>query len=333
MSITTGRTLGAYIGKIAFFCMCITLHGWSQEVSLDHLVSQGQIYEAHGEFAQAERFFQEALRDAERPPSSPLSVAGILVNLGGLDTEQARYLDAERLFLRALALAQRAGGPRSYAVAQVLWHLIGLYIDAGHRERMNPFLHQYQEIAMLDLQADSLERAESLGNIGRIYLANNDSRKALPLFQKAVEIVESHHAEKAMPLIRVLLDRAAVSGNLGHIDDAFSDLARASAIVSGMPDPAPQILIDLQVTSGLVYLQASRGAEAEASMKAALQIAESHYGPNHPVVAFVLRNCGVVLRKFGKKQEASIDRERAKRIMAANAGASPVGNTINAFLR
>jgi tetratricopeptide (TPR) repeat protein len=333
MSITAGRTLGEYIGKIAIFGMCVTLPGWSQEVSLDYLVGQGQIHEAHGEFAQAERLFLEALRDAERPPSSPLSVAGILVNLAALDTEQARYLDAERLFLRALALAQRAGGPQSYAVAQVLWHLIGLYVDAGHRERMNPFLRQYQEIATLNLPPDSLERAESLGNVGRIYLARNDSRKAFPLFQEAVEIVESHHAEKVMPLIRVLLDRAAASGNLGHTDDAVSDLARASAIVSGMPDPAPQILIDLQVTSGLVYLHASRWAEAEASMKAALHIAESHYGPNHPAVAFVLRNCGAVLRKVGKKQEASIDGQRAKRIMAANAGASPVGNSINAFLR
>jgi tetratricopeptide (TPR) repeat protein len=333
MSIAAGRTLGKYIGKIAFFFLCVTLCGWSQEVSLDYLVGQGQIHEAHGEFAQAERLFLEALRAAERPPSSPLSVAGILVNLGALDTEQARYLDAERLFFRALALAQRAGGPKSYAVAQVLWHLIGLYVDAGHGERMNPLLRQYQEIAMLNLPADSLERAESLGNMGRIYLSRNDSRKALPLFQKAVEIVESHHADKAMPFIRVLLDRAAASGNLGHTDDALSDLARASAIVSGMADPAPQILIDLQVTSGLVYLQASRGTEAEASMKSALQIAESHYGANHPVVAFVLRNCGSVLRKFGKKQEASIDRERANRIMAANAGASPVGNSINAFLR
>jgi tetratricopeptide (TPR) repeat protein len=332
MSITAGCTLGEYIGKIAFFCMCLTLPAWSQEVPLDYLVGQGQIHEAHGEFAQAERFFLEALRDAERPPSSPLSVAGILVNIGALDTEQARYLDAERLFLRALALAQRAGGPKCYAVAQVLWHLIGLYVDAGHRERMIPLLRQYQEIALLNLPADSLERAESLGNLGRIYLKNNDSRKALPLFQKAVEIIESHHAEKAMPAIRVLLDRAAASGNLGHTDDALWDLARASAIVSGMADPAPQILIDLQVTSGLVYLQASRGAEAEASMKAALQTAESHYGPDHPVVAFVLRNCCAVLRKFGKKQEASIDRERAKRIMTANAGASPVGNSINAFL-
>jgi len=332
MSITAGRTLGKYIGKIAFFCTCLTLPGWSQEASLDYLVGQGQTHEAHGEFAQAERWFLEALRDAERPPSSPLSVAGILVNLGALYTEQARYLDAERLFLRALALAQRAGGPKSYAVAQVLWHLIGLYVDAGRRERMNPLLRQYQEIAMLNLPPDSLERAESLGNLGRIYLAHNDSRKALPLFQEALEIVESHHAEKAMPFIRVLLDRAAASSNLGHTGDALSDVARASAITSGMDDPAPQILIDLQVTSGLVYLHASRGAEAEASMKSALQIAESHYGPDHPVVAFVLRNCSAVLRKFGKKQEASIDRERAKRIMVANAGASPLGNSINAFL-
>jgi hypothetical protein len=129
-----------------------------------------------------------------------------------------------------------------------------------------------------------------------------------------------------------LLDRAAASGNLGHTGDALSDIARATAIESSLRDPSPQIEIDLQVTSGLVYAQAARGAEAEAYLKEALRISEAHYGPNHPVVAFVLRNCDTILRKFGKKQEASNFRQRAKRIMAANEGASPLGNSINAFL-
>jgi tetratricopeptide (TPR) repeat protein len=311
--------------------MFIILHGWSQELSLGYLIGQGQDHEAHGEFADAERLFLEALRDAERPPSSPLVISAVIANLAAVYTEQARYLDAERVLLRALALTQRAAGARSLAVAQILWHLISVYADAGQIERASPLIRQYQEIAGLNLASDSLASAETLGNLGRIYLKRNDSHKALPLFQKAVEIVESHHASNDM-VVRALLDRAAASGNLGHASDALSDLARASAIVSGMADPPAQILIDLQITSGLVYSAATRGAEAEECMKAALEIAESYYGPNHPLVAFILINCDAVLRKFGKKREASIYRERARRIMAANNSAGVLGNSINAFV-
>jgi tetratricopeptide (TPR) repeat protein len=246
-------------------------------------------------------------------------------------TEQARYLDAERVLLRALSLTQRATGAKSLAVAQIVWHLIGVYADAGQIERASPLIRQYQEIAGLNLASDSLASAETLGNLGRIYLKRNDSRKALPLFQKAVEIVESHHAANDI-VVRALLDRAAASGNVGHASDALSDLARASAIVSGMTDPPPQILIDLQTTSGLVHFAAARGTDAEECMKAALQIAESHYGPNHPIVAFILNNCDAILRKFGKKGEAAIYRERARRIMAANNSAGALGNSINAFV-
>src|SRR5215472_7035494 len=330
MSIIAGRTVVMYICKIAL-CMFIILHGWSQERSLGYLIGQGQDHEAHGEFAEAERLFLEALRDAERPPSSPLVISAVIVNLAAVYTEQARYLDAERVLLRALALTQRATGARSPAVAQILWHLISVYADAGQIERASPLIRQYQEIAGLNPASDSLASAETLGNLGRIYLKRNDSHKALPLFQKAVEIVESHHAANDM-VVRALLDRAAASGNLGHASDALSDLARASAIVSGMADPPPQILIDLQMTSGLVHFAAARGTEAEECMKAALQIAESHYGPNHPLVAFILHNCDAVLRKFGKKEEASIYRERARRIMAANNSAGTLGNSINAFV-
>jgi tetratricopeptide (TPR) repeat protein len=330
MSIKAGRMLPSHIGKIAI-CICATLHASAQERSLDYLVEEGQSHEAHGEFAEAERLFLEALHDAEQSPSNPLVVAGLLVNLAAVDTEEARYLDAERLLLRALALAERVTGVRSLAVASILWHLIGVYADAGHLAQANPLLRRYEAMADLSLGSDSLESAKNLGNLGRIYLARNDSRKALPLFQKAVDIVERNHAGNEV-LIRALLDRAAAYSNLGHIADALADVDRAAAIVATLQDPTPQVEIDLQVTEGIVYSQAGLGTQAESSLKAALQRAESHYGPNHPVVAFVLRNCDAILRKFGKKQEASRDRERAKRIMAANEGAKGLGNSINAFV-
>jgi tetratricopeptide (TPR) repeat protein len=329
MSITAVRTLPRC--RKTALCMCIALHGLSQERSLDYLVEQGQSHEMHGEFAEAERLFLEALRDAERKPS-PLVAAAVLLNLAAVDTEQARYLDAERLLLRALAIAQRATGLKSPAVASVLWRLIGVYADAGRLAQANPLLHQYQAIAELNLETDSLGSAESLGNLGRIYLARNDSRKALPLFQKAVDIVEAHRLGNDMAYVRALLDRAAASGNLAHTADALSDVEHATVIASSLRDPPPQLEIDLQVTSALVYAKAAQGAEAETCLNTALRIAETHYGPNHPVVAFILRNCDAILRKFGKKEEASSCRERAKRIMTASERTSPLGNSINGFL-
>jgi tetratricopeptide (TPR) repeat protein len=331
MGITAVRTLRKHIAKTAL-TLCIALPGLSQERSPDYLVQEGQSREEHGEFAEAQRLFLEALHSAEQSPSPPLVVAGLLVNLAAVEGEQAHYLEAERHLLRALALAQRAAGSKSPAVASVLWHLIGVYADAGRLAQASPLLRQYQAIAGLGFEPDSLGYAESLGNLGRIYLARNDGRKALPIFQRAMEIVESHRAGNDMPFIRALLDRAAGSVNLGHAADALSDIQRAAAIESSLRDPPPQLEIDLQVTSALAYTQMARRAEAETCLNAALQISEAHYGPDHPVVAFVLRNWDAILRKFGRKAEASKYRERARRIMAANEHASQLGHTINAFV-
>ncbi|MGA7237572.1 MAG: tetratricopeptide repeat protein [Bryobacteraceae bacterium] len=299
---------------------------------MDYLVEEGQSREEHGEFAEAQRLFLEALHHAEQNPSSPLVVAGLLVNLAAVEGEQAHYLDAERLLLRALGLAQRTAGLKSPAVASVLWHLIGVYADAGRLAQAGPLLRQYQAIAGLGFEPDSLGYAQSLGNLGRIYLARNDLRKALSVFQKAVEIVELHRAGNDMPLIRSLLDRAAASVSLGHTADALSDIERAQAIELNLHDPPPQLEIDLQVTCALAYTQMARRAEAETCLNKALQISEAHYGPDHPVVAFVLRNWDTILRKFGRKAEASKYRERARRIMAANVHASQLGHSINAFV-
>jgi tetratricopeptide (TPR) repeat protein len=312
--------------------MCIAFPGLSQERSPDYLVEEGQSREEHGEFAEAQRLFLEALHNAEKGPSSPLVVAGLLVNLAAVEGEQAHYLEAERLLLRALGLAQRATGLKSPAVASVLWHLIGVYADAGRLAQAGPLLRQYQAIAGLGFEPDSPAYAESLGNLGRIYLARNDARKALPVFQKAVDIVESHRAGNDMPFIRALLDRAAASVSLGRAADALSDIERAAAIESSLRDPPPQLEIDLQITCALAYTQMALRAEAQTCLNAALQISEAHYGPNHPVVAFVLRNWDTILRKFGRKAEASKYRDRARRIMAANAHASQLGHSINAFV-
>ena len=331
MGITAVRSLRNYLAKTAL-TMCIAFPGLSQERSLDYLVEEGQSREEHGEFAEAQSMFLEALHKAEKEPSSPLVVAGLLVNLAAVEGEQAHYLEAERLLLRALGLAQRAAGLKSPAVASVLWHLIGIYADAGHLAQASPLLRQYQAIAGLYLEPDSLGYAESVGNLGRIYLARNDARKALPLFQKAVEIVELHRAGNDMPFVRALLDRAAASVNLGHIADVLSDIERAKAIESSLRDPPPQLEIDLEITSATAYAQMARKAEAETCLNTALQISEAHYGPNHPAVAFVLRNWDTILRKFGRKEEASKCRERARRIMAANERASQLGHSINAFV-
>jgi tetratricopeptide (TPR) repeat protein len=331
MGIETIRALPAHI-YTPVLCLCLALQAPSQDRSLDSLVQEGQNFELHGNFAEAERLYLEALRKVQREPSNPMSIAGVLLNLAAADTDQARYLDAEGLVLRALALTQKAAGPDSPVVACVLWRLIGVYADAGHLSQASPFLRRYEEIVLGNVASDPLVLAQNLGNLGRIYLLHNDPRKALALFQKALDIVDPPRAGNELLLVRALLDRAAAQGKLDHTGEAIADLDRAAAIAASVPDPSTQFQIVLQMTCGQVNSQAARWSEADTCFQSALQSAETYYGPAHPVVALVLNNYSAALRKSGRKKEASTYNNRANKIMKANQSPVPLGSAINAFI-
>jgi tetratricopeptide (TPR) repeat protein len=299
----------------------------AQENSLDQLVAEGRELESRANFAQAEAIFRTVLRLAQQRPSEPLLTASALDCLAANALDQGSYSDAERLFLRALSITQHVTGTESKATATVLWHLAGMYLGAGRIAAAEPLVEKYQSI-ILRIDPDSAG-ATHLGNLGRIYLFKHAVDKALPLFEKAVEILQREDSPDEFDMTRAFLDRAFALALLHRLDDAVSDVDRASALVAKIQPPFPAVQVDLCLTTGIVYAYAHRSSDMQAEFQRAIHVAESSYGLTHPILAMVLRDYSQALRMIGDKKQASVVAKRANRISDANGAAEMLGHAID----
>jgi tetratricopeptide (TPR) repeat protein len=256
-----------------------------------------------------------------------LLTAAALDCLASNAADQARYSDGERLFLRALSITQHVTGPASKATATVLWHLVGMYLTAGRTAAAEPLVEKYQSI-ILRIDPESAGPTH-LGNLARIYVFKHAVNKALPLFEKAVEILQREGDADDFDMTRALLDRAFALALLNKLDDALSDVDRASALVAKMERPFPVLEIDLCLTAGFVYAHAHRSSDMEVEFQRAIHVAELSFGVAHPILAIVLRNYSQALPLIGEKKQASAVASRAKRISDANGATGMLGHAID----
>jgi tetratricopeptide (TPR) repeat protein len=307
----------------------LLLPAFAQTVSVEDLAAQGRDLQSQGEFVRAERFFLVALSQSERDPSDPMRTAAVLDCLAANEAGQARYTDAERLLLRALSIVEHTAGPRSKAAATVLWHLAGLYGEAGRFADAQPLLRKYESIIVLNAASDPGAAANDLGNLGRIYAFRHAPKRALPLFERAVELLEKQRDPDDIDMARALLDRAIALGTIGELNGAIADVERASVLIARFPHSLPALEIDFDITAGGVYARARRAGDAELAFQHAIRLAESYYGLTHPVLALVLRNYSGALRLLGEKKRASTADARARRIYSANSQSNPLGRAVD----
>lgn len=301
----------------------------AQEDPLGKLVAQGRDLEAQGRFPQAEAAFRAALQQAQLRPSEPLLAAAMLDCLASNAADQALFGEAERLYLRALSIVEKAAGPESKATATILWHMAGMYGEAGRMAAAEPLLEKYQAILLKNLDGNSSAEAADLGNLGRIYAYRHSVHKALPLFERAMRILEKQKNPDDTDMARALLDRASALAVVGQTVNAAADVERASVLISKLALPAPTLQIDLALTAGLVYTHAHRKSDAQGAFEQAINLGESHYGLTHPVLATILKDYSQALKQLGDKKEASALDKRVKRIYSASSQSKMLGYAVD----
>ena len=309
--------------------LILILPACAQTPSLEDQLVRGKELEARGEFAQAEKIFAAVLDETARLQLGPLITATALDCMASVYGDQARYADAERALLRALSLVEHAFGPDSRAAGAVLWHLSGIYGEAGRLNAAAPLLRRYETIVLATAAADPRAAIHDLGNLGRIYAVRRDPKKALALFQQSLQILEQSSSADDFDMTWALLDRASGFQKLGETGKAVADIERAAALMARFPHSYPAFQIDYGMRAGVIYAQAHRAADSDLAFQQAIEVAESVYGLTHPVLALVLRNYSEALHLQGKKKESSAAAARAHRIYAANGRNNPLGQAVD----
>ena len=191
-------------------------------------MASGQRATARGNYAAAERSFSGAIVKAERFGREDLRVAQALSHLAQVYVTQGKLVEAEPLYLRALAIYQARRGPAHMDVAATLNNLGILHKMHGQYAAAEPYLTRALAIKEQLLGPNDSEVGLSAHNLGLLYVAQERYDQAEPLLRRAVAVREQQ--PESLDLAKSLEQYAGVLRKRGRPAEAEPLEARAKAI-------------------------------------------------------------------------------------------------------
>jgi tetratricopeptide (TPR) repeat protein len=231
--------------------------------------------------------------------------AGRLLNRSGYYLDRrARYVEADPLCRRALAIDEKALGPGHPGTATDLNNLAELYKSQGRYEEAEPLYQRALAIDEKALGPDHPGTAVDLNNLALLYYNQGRHREAEPLYQHALAIKEKALGPDHPSTATNLNNLAELYRSQGRYGEAELLYQRALVIhkkVLGPDHPSTAASLN---NLALLYTSQGRYEEAEPLYRRALAICEKALGPDHPSTAITVRNYSRFLRERGRAAEA-----------------------------
>lgn len=120
----------------------------------------------------------------------------------------------------------------------------------------------------------------------------------------------------------------AAANQLGQYREAEAKLEEGVKLIDSSATTAPQVLIPLLVSLGEARLNQNRPKQAEADLRRAFAIADTHLAPDHPRVAAIWDGLGLVHWARGQQGKAEAAFRQALAILEKNYG--PAHPDVNA---
>ena len=267
--------------------------------SWSEATAAGQRALPHSQFGQAEAAFSSALQIAEKlPPNDPRLVTS-LNNLARAYFYEAKYADAEKLYLRSLATIEASHGPYDSALVPTLDFVAQLYGAQGNYKLAEQTAQRALGIRQKSAQPDD-QIAAGLRSLARYYWL--DFR---PASTPGVGFTTSSSINN-LPV-----------GNPSAGQGGRYVVSGDSLISADLPPiwdyPAPELV--RVVTTGQRATDSPRVekqkiVKAEALDQQALALLEKTYGPQNRALLPVLLDLGQIQKRAGKYAEAAATLKR-----------------------
>ncbi|MDY6988912.1 MAG: tetratricopeptide repeat protein [Thermodesulfobacteriota bacterium] len=287
---------------IVLIMMCIP--GLSVAYSLDELKGleeQAKKLYDEGRYAEAIPIAERVLEISERHlQNDPASMVSALTSLGNLHIGLGQYKKAEPYASRALAIADTAlpsdSNQVDVMVKEVLLGILGsICIELGDHSRAVELLDRRLKMLESSSSSDLLYSgpiAETLGGIGRVYWSQNEYDKALPVFERQLELCAKKY-EEAISWLNAAGSRAPM--------DVRKDNLNYWAAAYGTA----------QACQGAVYIGLGDYERAENLTQRGLDTVKRHLPPDDPSIAYVLNNLALIYKDIGKYKESQALFEQA----------------------
>jgi tetratricopeptide (TPR) repeat protein len=294
----------------------------------------GQEAMGRRQFDQAENHFQSALKEAEYFGEQDYRLSYSIDILARTLHFQKKYVEAEALYLRAMALMEAKYGPEHESIASRLISLAEFYYSQPERKaEAEPMMLR----AITIQEKGSSELSFTLTQLGYWYGLSGRDSEAEPLLLRALSIQQKTYGKEAPVLNTVLTYLAAVRKRQGRYAEAETLYQQVQEVLeksllskeikaSPRSSPLPKDEEKLQNARGYAarlmnltdfYIAQRRYDEAEAQYQHALKILEQEFGSNHFTVGLVLESYARLLRRIKRFDDAEKIEARVKIIKEA----------------
>ncbi|CAN0212696.1 unnamed protein product [Ectocarpus sp. 6 AP-2014] len=234
--------------------------------------------------------------------------------------KQGKYEEAEPLYVRSLAINEKALGRDHPAVATILNNLAGLLHSQGKYEEAEPLYVRSLAINEKALGPDHPAVAAILNDLAGLLHSQGKYEKAELLYVRSLAINEKVYGADHPAVATSLNNWAGLLRAQAKYEEAGPLYVRSLAIGEKVYDPYhPSVATVLSNWAGLLESQ-GKYEEAEPLYVRSLAIKEKVYGPNHPAVATDLNNWAGLLGSQGKYDKAEPLYERTQEIWEKSFG-------------
>ena len=216
----------ALIGGIALWIM----YAPNQGAKWESYITAGQQAYQQADYAEAEKQFEAALKEAEAFGPDEVRLATSLNELGLVYDAQGRYAEAEPLYQRSMAIWEKALGPDHPDVGQSLNYLGLLYFGQGRYAEAEPLYQRALAIWEKVLGPEHPDVAYSLNNLAILYQVQGRYEEAETHFVWVLAIREDALGLDHPSVAASLEDYAALLRQTGRATEATEMEARAKAI-------------------------------------------------------------------------------------------------------
>lgn len=250
------------------------IHNHQQELGKAYL-AYGHIEESNLRFYRAEEWYKKALFESPQDPD-------IMERLGHVLVQRYNLLEAEKVFLKALSIAEKLFERKHYKVIGLKTYLVLVYSGLGKKAIA---LNLAKE-ALLDWKASKGPEHHmvglTLGLIGTIYTNYGEFEKADEAFQKGISVLEKSPWTDRSSLAGAWC-LAAMSPLMAHQYEKAVSILKHGRNVSSELDFYPDWLCNFYL--GGAYVGQRQWHLAETHLEKALQLAKENLEPHSQIVA------------------------------------------------
>lgn len=152
------------------------------------MIDQGDRAYRLANYGEAEKFYEEALAEAEKGEQGDPRLETSLSTLAWFYRDQGRYSEAEPLYRQVVKLWEEVLGPDHPSLGASCYKLAEFYFVQGRADEALPFYERSLSIREKKLGKRNLDVADTAEHLARAHLCQGRYQDAIELYEKALEI-------------------------------------------------------------------------------------------------------------------------------------------------